>query len=160
MGEKSYGKNQRYFGKIGGSMGFSVIADFVSGIFKPAVDLIDELHVSDEERMQAKAKLLQIEKDTINKAIDLEGKLVDAKKEIILAEANGVWYQRLWRPMLMYACITIIINNYIIAPYLQAIFDWSVVLDIPSQLWGLLTVGVGGFIMGRTGEKIVSKWKE
>ena len=141
-------------------MGFNVIADFVSGIFKPAADLIDELHVSEEEKLHAKAKLLQIEKDTINKAMDLEGKVVDASKDIILAEASGKWYQRAWRPALMWACILIIVNNFIFAPYLLAIFEWAVVLEIPSQLWGLLTVGVGGFIMGRSGEKIVSKWKE
>ena len=141
-------------------MGFNVVADFVSGIFKPAVDLIDELHVSDEERMNAKAKLLDIEKDTINKAMDLEGKIIDAKKDIILAEANGKWYQRAWRPALMWTCIAIIINNFIFAPYLLAIFDWAVLLTIPSQLWTLLTIGVGGFIAGRSGEKVVSKWKE
>ena len=141
-------------------MGFSVIADFVSGIFKPAVDLIDELHVSDEERLEAKSKLLSIEKDTINKAMELEGKVIDAGKEVILAEANGKWWQSAWRPALMWACIIIVINNYIFAPYLLAIFDWAVVLGIPEQLWTLLTIGIGGYIAGRSGEKIVNKWKK
>lgn len=141
-------------------MGFNVIADFISGIFKPAADLIDELHVSDEERMEAMAKLRKIETETMSKAMDLEGKVIDAGKEVILAEANGKWWQSAWRPALMWACIFIIVNNFIAAPYLLAVFGWSVVLEIPAQLWGLLTVGVGGYIAGRSGERIVKSWKK
>lgn len=137
-----------------------IITDFIGSIFKPATELIDNLHTSEEEKLMLKAKMLEIEKETINKAVDLETKIVEAKKEIILAEANGSWVQRSWRPILMWVIIVIIANNFIFAPYLNAIFGWSVMLELPNALWSLLTVGVGGYVVGRSGEKIVTKWKE
>ena len=30
-------------------------------------------------------------------------------------------------------------------------------IDLPEQLWTLLTVGVSGYIVGRSGEKIADK---
>jgi hypothetical protein len=53
----------------------------------------------------------------------------------------------------------IVANNYILAPYLQAMFGWSVSLEMPEQLWNLLSIGIGGYIFGRSGEKAVKHWK-
>ena len=33
-------------------------------------------------------------------------------------------------------------------------------LELPEQLWSLLTLGVGGYIVGRSCEKTIDKWKE
>lgn len=146
-------------GTLGATLG--IIAEFISGIFKPAADLIDDLHTSEEEKLEAKAKLLAIEKETINKAIDLEDKLIEAKKDIIMAEAQGdSWLQRNWRPILMMVVISIIANNYILFPYLSMFTDKVTVLELPTALFALLTAGVGGYVLGRSGEKIADKWKE
>lgn len=141
-------------------MSLSLITNFISGIFKPAADLIDELHTSDEEKAMAKAKLLEIERSTVNKAVDLEKEIVKAQKDIIMTEAQGNWIQKSWRPILMWVIIFIVFNNFLLAPYMAALFKWSVVLELPSALWNLLTVGVGGYVVGRSGEKIVTKWKD
>ena len=67
-----------------------------------------------------------------------------AKSRIIQAEAESKhWLTATWRPALMWICIIVIANNYILAP-----------------VWNLLTIGVGGYIAGRSGEKIAQKWKE
>jgi len=34
-----------------------------------------------------------------------------------------------------------------------------VVLELPGGLWALLTTGVGGYVVGRSGEKIVQSIK-
>jgi hypothetical protein len=34
------------------------------------------------------------------------------------------------------------------------------VLALPDRLWDLMTLGVGGYVVGRTGEKITQRWKE
>ena len=79
---------------------------------------------------------------------------------IILAEANGKsWLQRNWRPILMLTIVAIIANNYIIAPYLGLFGLPAVVLDLPSELYTLMTIGVGGYIAGRSGEKIAKTMK-
>lgn len=58
-----------------------------------------------------------------------------------------------WRPMLMYVFMAIIINNYILAPYLQAMFHVGLTLQLPPDMWDLLKLGVGGYVVGRSVEK-------
>ena len=60
----------------------------------------------------------------------------------------------------MWICIIVIANNYILAPFANAIFGTSLSLSIPDPMWNLLTIGVGGYIAGRSGEKIAQKWKD
>lgn len=138
-------------------MGFSVIADLISGIFKPAADLIDNVHTSKEEKMELQAKFKEIELSLITKLSSLVEKLIDAQKEVLITEMKGSWMQKNWRPMLMMMIMAIIGNNYIVVPYLDAMFDWSVVLTLPKELWTLLTVGVGGYVGGRSVEKLFKK---
>lgn len=65
-----------------------------------------------------------------------------------------------WRPILMLVIVIIIANNYILAPYLAAMFGWSVSLELPEQLWNLITLGVGGYIGGRSVEKSIKTWRQ
>jgi predicted MFS family arabinose efflux permease len=60
--------------------------------------------------------------------------------------------------MIMFAVM--IGNNFIIAPYLDAIFGTSVMFDMPEQAWSLLSVGLGGYVVGRSGEKIMREYKK
>ena len=75
--------------------------------------------------------------------------------KIIVAEAQGVsWMQRNWRPLTMLTFVFIIANNYIIVPYAVAFGLEVPMLEIPAGMWGLLTVGIGGYVAGRSYEKI------
>lgn len=64
-----------------------------------------------------------------------------------------------WRPILMYVFMAIIANNYILAPYLQAMFHVGLTLAIPPDMWDLLKLGVGGYVVGRSVEKAVTSYK-
>ena len=94
------------------------------------------------------------------KLAELEGKATDAKSAIIVAEAKGNWLQKSWRPLLMVLFGIIIANNFIIHPYMLALTGKSVMLPIPPDMWSLLKIGVGGYIVGRSVEKGVKTWKE
>ena len=84
-----------------------------------------------------------------------------AASKIILAEAqSGSWLTSSWRPALMWIWIIVIFNNFILMPFINIIFGTSLILEIPDPMWNLLTIGVGGYIAGRSGEKIAQKWKE
>jgi hypothetical protein len=84
-----------------------------------------------------------------------------AASKIILAEAqSGSWLTNSWRPALMWICIIVIFNNFILMPFANVIFGTSLILEIPDPMWNLLTIGIGGYIAGRSGEKIAQKWKE
>ncbi|MDP2432909.1 MAG: 3TM-type holin [Pseudomonadota bacterium] len=87
---------------------------------------------------------------------------LEAQSKIILAEAQGEsWLQRNWRPVLMLVIVAIIANNYLIAPYVNAIFGAGSVptLELPERLWDLMTLGVGGYVAGRSAEKLMQTWK-
>mgnify|MGYP003625053383 FL=1 len=84
-----------------------------------------------------------------------------AKSKIIEAEANSKhWLTATWRPALMWICIIVIFNNYILAPFINLALGTSLELSIPEPMWNLLTIGVGGYIAGRSGEKIAQNWTQ
>ncbi len=84
--------------------------------------------------------------------------IIDAQMKIILAEARGGWLQRNWRPLLMLTAVFILFNNYVLAPYLGMLAPgYSLQLELPGGLWALLNVGVGGYVAGRSAEKIFKK---
>ena len=83
-----------------------------------------------------------------------------AKSKIVQAEASSKhWLTATWRPALMWICIIVIFNNYIITPILNATLGLSLELTIPDPMWNLLTIGVSGYIVGRSGEKIAQNWQ-
>lgn len=79
---------------------------------------------------------------------------------IILAEArNESWLTRNWRPLLMMTFIVIIANNYIVFPYAQLFTTRVIMLDLPADMWSLLKIGVGGYLTGRSAEKVMKLYK-
>ncbi len=94
------------------------------------------------------------------KLIEQESALTQAARDVLVAEAKGEsWMQRNWRPATMLTFTAIIANNYLIAPYVQAFGGVAVVLDIPDGMWNLLTMGLGGYVIGRTLEKTGSRFR-
>ena len=59
----------------------------------------------------------------------------------------------------MLVFVFIIANNYIIAPYAKALFDVELILELPPQMWDLLKIGLGGYVVGRSAEKGIKVWK-
>lgn len=92
--------------------------------------------------------------------LERAGEITEAASRIVEAEAKSThWLTATWRPILMLTITAIIANNYILAPYLEAIIGRSIMLPLPAELWQLLTVGVGGYVVGRSAEKVVENWK-
>ena len=71
------------------------ILEFLGGnVIKEVGNIIDDLFTNDEERINAKNKIIQVLKE---KELELQKMQTD----IIIAEAKGNWLQRSWRPILM-----------------------------------------------------------
>ncbi len=108
-------------------------------------------------------KRAEIERETKLALLEHTDSLEKIRGEIILAEAKSEsWITSAWRPLLMMVAISIIAMNYLFFPVLGIVFP-SVLentLELPDQLWNLLTLGVGGYIVGRSGEKAIEKWKD
>jgi len=82
-------------------------------------------------------------------------------RDVVVAEAKSEhWVTSAWRPLVMIMFAVMIGNNYIIAPYLDAIFGTSVMFDMPDQAWNLLSVGLGGYVVGRSAEKTMKEYKK
>ncbi len=86
--------------------------------------------------------------------------LAEAARDVLVAEAKGEsWLQRNWRPLFMMAIVFVIMANGFLLPILSAITKVDLVKlqgwdAIPQSLWSLAQIGVGGYVIGRTGEKI------
>ena len=62
------------------------ILSFIGEIFKPAADLIDNLHTSTEEKLTLKNQMAVIQNDMHSKIIDYETKLLASKTSIMIFE--------------------------------------------------------------------------
>jgi hypothetical protein len=127
------------------------ILGFIGEIFKPAANLIDNMHTSTEEKLILKNKLEVIENKITAKIIDYETKLLESKASIITAEATGQsWIQRNWRPVTMLIFLVLVVCES---------FGW-LANPLAAEAWTLLQIGLGGYVVGRSGEKIMSQIKE
>lgn len=88
-------------------------------------------------------------------------KELESAMTVIAAEANsGHWLVAAWRPITMLTFVVIIANNYIVYPYLSLFFSDAPMLEIPQDMWSLLSIGLGGYVVGRSGEKIAKSVAE
>ena len=127
-----------------------IIGDVVEGISNIAGKFIEDKDKVNEFNNQIKNKLLSVEQEVIK-----------AQSAVIVAEAkSGSFIAQNWRPIMMLTFVAIIANNYILFPYIQLFGGTSTLLEIPPDMWSLLKIGVGGYIVGRSGEKMVKTYAE
>lgn len=107
-------------------------------------DIIDKISTTDEERLILKKEIIEIIKEFANNIVEISSK-------VIITEAQGSWLQRNWRPILMLAFGFIIIYRY----FISFLFNLPSP-ELPEKFWDLLEIGVGGYIIGRSIEKISS----
>ena len=99
------------------------------------------------------AKEIQSE---MTKQMKLQSDIIRKEQE------SGSYLTRNWRPLFMVLCATIIGGHWImydVIPYCIVLFNIDVWIPgdpgVPSQLWTTIRLGLGGYIGGRTAEKIV-----
>tara|TARA_B100000676_G_scaffold302841_1_gene352453 strand:+ start:86 stop:487 length:402 start_codon:yes stop_codon:yes gene_type:complete len=107
-----------------------------------------------------------VEKDKVR--AELQASLLEhsasiekAAASVVVAEAKGEsWIQRSWRPITMLSFVVIIVNNYIVVPWLKTFGLPAVHLEIPPDMWTLLSLGLSGYIVSRGAEKGIKSWKQ
>jgi hypothetical protein len=125
-----------------------MIGRIISALAAPIADLASEFIEDKDKRAEFQNRLSLA-------LIAQESELVNAARDVVVAEAQSEsWLARNWRPLIMLTFGAILANNYIIVPWLMAFgIETVAVLEIPEGMWGLLTVGLGGYVVGRTIEK-------
>lgn len=105
--------------------------------------VVSTLSVSSKEKKQ-------IEADLLAAVARQEEELRRSQASIIGAEAQGNWLQRSWRPviMLVFAAI-VLVGTFFNLP----------ILDDTSRFWDLLEIGIGGYVIGRSAEKVADRLK-
>jgi len=77
-----------------------------------------------------------------------------ASARIIEAESKAGWFASSWRPLLMYVLIAILIWNYILSPIILLIFHVNSQVILPTDVWTVLQIGLGGYVVGRSAEGV------
>jgi len=77
-----------------------------------------------------------------------------AAASIVEAEAKSNWFVSSWRPLLMYVLIFILVWNYILGPIIKIVIGSVITFELPGDVWTLLQIGLGGYVVGRSGESI------
>jgi len=77
-----------------------------------------------------------------------------AAASIVEAEAKSNWFVASWRPLLMYVLIFILVWNYILGPIIKVFSGTVITFELPGDVWTLLNIGLGGYVVGRSGESI------
>lgn len=124
----------------------SLIKSLFQGKAKELTDsvgnVLDNVLTNDEEKLKAKNELSKIVMDHL---VSFQ----QTVSEVLLAEMNGNWLQRSWRPLVMLSFGFIIIYRYFISPVFH-----TQGIEMPERFWDLLEIGMGGYVIGRSVEKV------
>lgn len=90
--------------------------------------------------------LLQLEQ----KFAEMDNILAQHQATVLSTEVQGSWLQRNWRPITMIVfLILIILNQFNI-----------LIIPLSNEIWSLFKIGLGGYVGGRSLEKVVSILKK
>tara|TARA_Y100000593_G_C4261526_1_gene312437 strand:- start:324 stop:755 length:432 start_codon:yes stop_codon:yes gene_type:complete len=108
-----------------------------------------------------KDKRAEIERELNMAVLNNANTIEQAASSIVLAEAKSEsWLASSWRPILMIIITMIIGWNFLVAPLIELgvqLFTGNMIplaIELPDQLWSLLMIGVGGYVGGRSLEKV------
>ena len=112
----------------------------VTNLVSAVGEIVDRLTLPGREKKQLETDILQL-------LIAVEEKTITEQAAAIREEARGNWLQRSWRPIVMLVFTLII---------LAGTFLNLPILADTSRFWDLLEIGLGGYIIGRGSEQLLS----
>ena len=123
-----------------------MIWSLIGSIGGKVLDIVDNVV---EDKDEANRLKFEIQRQLIeNKSSELE-----AAAKIELAEAQGGWLQRNWRTLLMVTFAGLVVAHWFgfTAPNIPE--------SVQNSLLNIVMVGIGGYVVGRSGEKIADKFR-
>lgn len=126
------------------------IWSFLTNLISPVTNLIDQLHTSEEEKLKIQSEMFKLQTEITGKVMEYETKLLEAQSNIIMAEAKGDgWLQKNWRPLMM------IWFAVLLGMFWFGLTPPNITQETIDSLFTLLQLGIGGYIVGRSAEKII-----
>ena len=123
--------------------------DPVSAAFDVGGKLIDRLWPDPAQRDQAKLKLMELQQSGALAQLAAETELSKGAANIVKTEAAGGFLASSWRPITMLVFVGLIVARWfgLAAPNLaEAEY---------LKLWDIVQLGLGGYVIGRSVEKIM-----
>ena len=109
--------------------------------------VIDKICGNEDQAFTMKARLKALSQQT-------DVKELEVLETVLRTELSSKdFLQRNWRAIVMLAITGIVINTYFIVPYLKVIFGIEIDAILPDSFFELLSIGVGGYVLGKGVEK-------
>ena len=121
----------------------NIITPIVGSLFKTVDKVIDNKTDGDKIKAKIQEQLLAGELK------ELEG-----AAKIIETEAKGGFLQRNWRPLMMLTFAGLMVAHWFgfTAPNIPE--------SVQNSLLNIIMIGIGGYTVGRSAEKVADKWKK
>ena len=114
-------------------------------IFDPLAALLDEAATSAIAREATRVKLAAVKADAFSAALTFEEDRLATAARLVVAEAGGQsWLQRNWRPLTMLCFLFLVMADSF----------GLLTFRLSAEARGLLQIGLGGYVVGRSVEKI------
>ncbi len=132
----------------------------VLGLAKVGMGLIDKFIPDKDANTKAKMELLEMEKS---------GELQEfmSAAGIVEAEAKSEhWLTANWRPITMLTFVAIIVWDQVLSGMLIALFSVGPEMakalqpEVPAWMGEAIKLGLGGYVIGRSGEKIMKEFRK
>jgi|GEM_PF-76786 len=121
------------------------LIDQLARLFGPVNKLVDDLNASDEDRAATRQQITALQNEAVAMALAMERETLHATAQLVAAEAMGEsWLQRNWRPITMLSFLVLI----------SADAFGLLAFRLADEAWLLLQIGLGGYVVGRSVEKI------
>jgi len=130
------------------------LAQTVLGLLQGPLTRLLEAHIADQALRQ------KLDGELRGEILAAFSKAGEEGAQIVLAEtASEHWLTRSWRPMLMLILMGFLIFAGVILPFGDLLAGKTVPFSprwqiLPPQFWDFLSIGMGGYIGGRSLEKV------
>ena len=124
------------------------------GILGAVAPMVKVLFKTIDKTIENKGEAEKIKQSIQQQLLSGQLKELEAQASIIVAESKGGILQRNWRPLLMITFAGLIVAHWFgyTAPNIPE--------SVQNSLLNIVLVGIGGYIVGRSGEKIMDKYKD
>jgi hypothetical protein len=135
----------------------SVIANIVTGLLKGPVGKVLDAYIHDAEVKRAIAAELE------SRLVEHLGQAMELQQGVVLAEVTSEhWLTRSWRPLLMLLLMAMLVLVGFALPAAELVSGHALLFHpqwqaLPPEFWSFLQWGMGGYIGGRSLEKIAGQ---
>ena len=110
------------------------------------LDIVDDVVEDKDEANKLKFEIQR-------RLVESKSKEMESAAKIVLAEVQGSWLQRNWRPLLMVTFAGLVVAHWF------GLTASNIPESVQNSLLNIVMIGVGGYVVGRSGEKIAEKLK-